>query len=204
MQVPYSPAAVIPIFADTYPATGQPYAWRLHREGVSSGDKSEDLPLPTLSDSRPRGRAQVHIGILFLYRMKPHYRSIVAIAAMAVVCFCSATALAQQPTDSLTRLLPEAHVATSRRPTEVSSAIPAQRFDSTAFRRMAITTTSDALRRMNGVNLRDYGGAGGLKTVSVRGLGAAHTTVTYDGLAVSNARQGQTDIYPEYLRHILT
>lgn len=126
--------------------------------------------------------------------MKPHYRSIVAIAAMAVVCFCSATALAQQPTDSLTRLLPEAHVATSRRPTEVSSAIPAQRFDSTAFRRMAITTTSDALRRMNGVNLRDYGGAGGLKTVSVRGLGAAHTTVTYDGLAVSNARQGQTDI----------
>lgn len=50
------------------------------------------------------------------------------------------------------------------------------------------------LRRMTGVNLRDYGGAGGLKTVSVRGLGAAHTVVTYDGLAVSDARQGQTDL----------
>lgn len=126
--------------------------------------------------------------------MKKTFRSIVAFAAMAAHSFCSLSAWAQQPSDSLTLRLSEARVAVSRSSAEASSSVPAQRIDSTAFRRMAITTTSDALRRMNGVNLRDYGGAGGLKTVSVRGLGAAHTTVTYDGLAVSNARQGQTNI----------
>lgn len=47
---------------------------------------------------------------------------------------------------------------------------------------------------MAGVNLRDYGGAGGLKTVSVRGLGAGHTAVSYDGLAVTDTRQGQIDM----------
>lgn len=50
------------------------------------------------------------------------------------------------------------------------------------------------LRRFAGIGLRDYGGAGGLKTVSVRGLGAAHTVVAYDGLAVNDARQGQADL----------
>ena len=59
---------------------------------------------------------------------------------------------------------------------------------------MGVVDMPGALRRMAGVNLRDYGGAGGLKTVSVRGLGAAHTIVTYDGLAVGDARQGQTDL----------
>ena len=136
----------------------------------------------------------MHTGNIFLIIMKQNLRSIVAVAAMAVACLCSPSALAQQPTDSLSLQLSEARVAASRHPAGISSSVPARRIDSTAFRRMAITTTADALRRMNGVNVRDYGGAGGLKTVSVRGLGAAHTTVTYDGLAVSNARQGQTDI----------
>lgn len=52
---------------------------------------------------------------------------------------------------------------------------------------------SQLLRRLPGVNLRDYGGAGGLKTVSVRGLGAAHTAVSLDGLPVSDAQSGQVD-----------
>ncbi|MBR6483295.1 MAG: hypothetical protein IKT26_08745, partial [Bacteroidaceae bacterium] len=86
--------------------------------------------------------------------MKQNLRSIVAVAAMAVACLCSPSALAQQPTDSLSLQLSEARVAASRQPTEVSSSVPAQRIDSTAFRRMAITTTADALRRMSGVNVR--------------------------------------------------
>lgn len=57
-----------------------------------------------------------------------------------------------------------------------------------------VTNIGDALRRFSGVNLRDYGGAGGLKTVSVRGLGAGHTAVSYDGLTVTDTRQGQIDL----------
>lgn len=77
---------------------------------------------------------------------------------------------------------------------ETRSHIPLQQFDSLALLRRGISDMTGALRRMAGINLRDYGGAGGLKTVSVRGMGAAHTTVCYDGIALSDARQGQTDV----------
>ena len=76
----------------------------------------------------------------------------------------------------------------------VSSPVSVQRISADGFRALGITDTGDALRRLAGVNLRDYGGAGGLKTVSVRGLGAAHTAVSYDGLAVTDAQQGQIDL----------
>ena len=77
---------------------------------------------------------------------------------------------------------------------EVSSITLVQRIDSTAIRTQGITDMGDALRRLSGVNVRDYGGAGGLKTVSVRSLGPSHTVVTYDGLAVSDTQQGQIDL----------
>ena len=40
---------------------------------------------------------------------------------------------------------------------------------------------ADAVRRFAGVQLKDYGGAGGLKTVNVRGLGSEHVGVFIDG-----------------------
>lgn len=53
---------------------------------------------------------------------------------------------------------------------------------------------SDALKFMSGVVVRDYGGTGGMKTVSVRGLGTQHTSVVYDGLPVSDCQTGQIDL----------
>ncbi len=64
---------------------------------------------------------------------------------------------------------------------------------STAAER-GISTLADAVRRLPAAEIRDYGGAGGLKTVSVRGLGAAHTAVVYDGVAVSDCQSGAVDI----------
>lgn len=75
-----------------------------------------------------------------------------------------------------------------------ATATPVQRLDSLSLVRQGVADVADALRRFSGVNVRDYGGAGGLKTVSVRGLGAAHTVVTYDGLSVSDVQTGQTDL----------
>lgn len=60
--------------------------------------------------------------------------------------------------------------------------------------RLGITDIGSALHRLPGVTLRDYGGAGGLKTVSVRGFGAQHTAVVYDGVALSDCQTGQTDV----------
>ncbi len=90
--------------------------------------------------------------------------------------------------------LGEAVVSASARLRSLAAPAPLQRIDSLALTTRGITDTGDALRRLAGVNLRDYGGAGGLKTVSVRGLGASHTAVTYDGLPVSDAQQGQIDL----------
>ena len=42
--------------------------------------------------------------------------------------------------------------------------------------------------------VRDYGGIGGLKTISVRSLGANHTAVSYDGITVNDCQTGQIDI----------
>ncbi|MCD8318912.1 MAG: TonB-dependent receptor plug domain-containing protein [Paraprevotella sp.] len=57
-----------------------------------------------------------------------------------------------------------------------------------------ITDLADALRRMSGTNIRDYGGAGGMKTLSVRSMGATHTGVVYDGMAVTDCESGQIDL----------
>lgn len=53
---------------------------------------------------------------------------------------------------------------------------------------------SEAVRRMAGVTLKDYGGVGGVKTVSARGLGSQFSTLTIDGIAVSDAQNGQVDL----------
>jgi outer membrane cobalamin receptor len=44
------------------------------------------------------------------------------------------------------------------------------------------------------VQLKDYGGVGGLKTVNIRSLGTNHVGVFYDGIAIGNAQNGQVDM----------
>jgi outer membrane cobalamin receptor len=86
-------------------------------------------------------------------------------------------------------------VVTAARPAAaLTTTTPQQRLDSAALLRRGVTDMGDALRRLAGVTVRDYGGAGGLKSVSVRGLGAAHTAVTLDGLPLSEVRGGQSDL----------
>lgn len=67
---------------------------------------------------------------------------------------------------------------------------------------MGITDIADALHRLPGVNLRDYGGAGGMKTVGVRGFGARHTGVSYDGVLLSECQSGEIDVSRYSLDHV--
>ena len=53
---------------------------------------------------------------------------------------------------------------------------------------------SDVLKYFSGATVKDYGGIGGLKTVSVRGLGASHTAVAYDGIISTDNQTGQIDL----------
>ncbi len=60
--------------------------------------------------------------------------------------------------------------------------------------RIGASEVADVIRHFSGVSVKDYGGIGGLKTVSVRSLGAQHTAVSYDGVTVSDCQSGQVDI----------
>ena len=72
--------------------------------------------------------------------------------------------------------------------------VPVQVLSNEDISRRNSLTVADAIKYFAGVNVKDYGGSGGLKTVSVRSLGANHTAVLYDGIAVSDAQGGQTDL----------
>jgi len=53
---------------------------------------------------------------------------------------------------------------------------------------------ADILRSFTGVEVKDYGGVGGLKTVNVRSLGSEHTAIFLDGIPVENAQNLQVDL----------
>lgn len=76
----------------------------------------------------------------------------------------------------------------------VTSVAPVVSISRAKIERMGATDLHEILKRAPGVSVRDYGGIGGLKTVSVRNMGAAHTAVYYDGIPVSDAQNGQVDI----------
>ena len=72
--------------------------------------------------------------------------------------------------------------------------IPAQTLSGEELKRLNSLSVVDAMRYLSGVQLKDYGGVGGLKTVNVRSLGTNHTAVSYDGIQLGNAQNGQVDL----------
>lgn len=115
------------------------------------------------------------------------------ISIASITSVCAAEVVFCSPDTTVTRL-GEVEVKARARGSKVTSATPVATVDASHIRLTGITDISDAMRRMPGVNLRDYGGAGGLKTVSVRGLGSEHTAVIYDGVALSDCQAGQIDL----------
>lgn len=88
----------------------------------------------------------------------------------------------------------ELEVVSSSKPSALSASSPLRVMEQRDFLRTGVLSLSDAVKRMTGVDVRDYGGVGGLKTVSVRGLGAKHTAVSYDGLVLADVQSGQVDL----------
>lgn len=66
------------------------------------------------------------------------------------------------------------------------------RADTVALR--ADGTAADALLRIPGLGISDYGGLAGLKGANLRGLGTPHTEIYLDGVRVSNFQSGQNDL----------
>ena len=85
-------------------------------------------------------------------------------------------------------------VVEKARPSVTREGTPLQIMDRAGIDRLGVQDLSEAVKRFSGVTVQDYGGIGGLKTVSVRSLGAKHTAVSYDGVTITDAQSGQVDI----------
>lgn len=71
---------------------------------------------------------------------------------------------------------------------------PSQTLCGDMLRSLSATSVADALKYFSGVQIKDYGGLGGLKTVNVRSLGSQHVGVYLDGIRITNAQNGQIDL----------
>jgi len=98
-----------------------------------------------------------------------------------------------QTTDSI-RELPSAEVTARQGLWRADKPDLWQQSSGEQMARAGLWGVADAVKRFAGAAVRDYGGIGGMKTVSVRGAGATHTAVSYGGIVVSNTQAGQIDI----------
>lgn len=97
-----------------------------------------------------------------------------------LVCLCvlagEGSVFAQQiDSDSITgkvHQIPDVTVSVRRATNKISSVVPVQRLGKDMMDDLGIQNMADAVRRFAGTDVRDYGGTGGLKTVSVRNMGA--------------------------------
>jgi outer membrane cobalamin receptor len=80
---------------------------------------------------------------------------------------------------------------TATHPAEV---IPAQKLTGEELHRLNSYSVADAIRYFSGIQLKDFGGIGGLKTVDIRSMGTHHVGVFYDGIQLGNAQNGQIDL----------
>ena len=116
---------------------------------------------------------------------------------IGILFFPLSAIYAQEAKDSIhgrVQHLDAVTVTARRMPAKISSATSVQVFRKENLKNLGLQNMGDAVKRFAGTNVRDYGGIGGLKTVSVRNLGAAHTAVSYDGVAISNTQAGQIDV----------
>ena len=91
-------------------------------------------------------------------------------------------------------LLEEVEVEALSIPSAYKASSPVQVLQSKDLEKLNALQVSDAVKFFSGVQVKDYGGIGGLKTVSLRSLGANYTTVAYDGIVMSDYQTGQTDL----------
>ena len=120
------------------------------------------------------------------------------LAIFAVSCnlFLSTSLFAQQQRVDTARTyyIPEITVSDIYQTREIRSTAPLQIFSKDALKNLNALQVSDAVKHFAGVTVKDYGGIGGLKTISIRSLGAQHTAVGYDGITLTDCQTGQIDL----------
>lgn len=113
------------------------------------------------------------------------------LCVMVFIIWPATTIKAQQADTITTKDLREVAVTASRAGKEIS---PGQKLGGKELSRLGSHSVGDAVRFFSGVQIKDYGGIGGLQTVDIRSMGSNHTGVFYDGIELGNAQNGQVDL----------
>lgn len=119
------------------------------------------------------------------------------ITCIIVICCISSFEKAYSQIDADTiaeRQVTEVTIIESRKAHNFHAVSSTTQMDYDRMESANVLQISDALKFFGGVAVKDYGGIGGMKTISVRGLGACHTTVAYDGVVQTDMQTGQIDL----------
>jgi outer membrane cobalamin receptor len=108
--------------------------------------------------------------------------------------------------------LPDTAKTYTLREVEVKAAVPSpskanaplQILQSDVLSSIGALQIADAVKFLSAVQVKDYGGVGGLKTISVRSLSAGYSGITYDGVPVFDYQTGQIDLGRFSLDNVLT
>ena len=116
-----------------------------------------------------------------------------AMISCMIICICTLVtsnirANETVAADSVTNLEEVSVTASSIKPVTV------QELSGKDLQMLSTTSIADALKYFAGVQIKDFGGLGGLKTVNVRSLGSQHVGVYIDGIRITNAQNGTVDL----------
>src|SRR4051812_48351609 len=100
-----------------------------------------------------------------------------AVSLLVTLLLLSTVLKAQQADSSKARKLKEVAVVAPRVNKEIT---PGQKMQGKDLSRLNSLSVADAIRFFSGLQVKDYGGIGGLKTVDVRSMGTNQTGVFYD------------------------
>jgi len=106
---------------------------------------------------------------------------------------CTTILSAQNKSDS-TKTLQEVNVTSDKKQNPYSAIVPIQILNHEALQQINAESIAGAAKYFSGVLIKDYGGIGGLKTISVRSLGGLNTGLVYDGITIADAQTGQADL----------
>ena len=119
------------------------------------------------------------------------FRNVLIISCVCL--FAVHVSIAQQDTIQ-SHPLEEVEIRSSLPSSSFRTTAPQQTLSADKLSQINSIQVSDAVKYFSGVQVKDYGGIGGLKTVSIRSLGANYTAVAYDGITVSDYQSGQIDL----------
>ena len=163
--------------------------YQMGRPSIRS-DKSEDLLHAEVEHSRGIESNNMRRTV-----------SIVFFTLLCVVASAQSSATDSLYLDSIYRHLELEEYTITARVKEKDIIIP-QTLSGVQLKKMNALSVADAIRYFSGVQIKDYGGVGGLKTVNIRSMGTNHMGVYYNGVQLGNAQNGQIDLGKYSLENI--